>query len=193
MAKVGVSGREFGRMMGVSHTAVVKAIAAGRITTEPDGSIIPEKAQRQWSEQTDPAKQRQAPGRAAPGAAMRAVPRTAAAAVGATLQGAGADPGEDGAPPSIVRARLANEIIKANTAKVRLAKMQGELVDRAKATAMVYELARRERDSWMNWPARCAANMAADLGLEPHAVQEALERYVREQLADLAEIKLELR
>ena len=190
MAKVGVSGREFGRIIGVSHTAVVKAIAAGRITTEADGSILVEKAKRQWEQQTDPAKQRHVPSGLAP---TKAVPKAAIRAVGATLEGAGADPGDESQPPSIVRARLANEIIKANTAKIRLAKMQGELVDRAKATAMVYDEARRMRDSWMNWPARCAANMAADLGIETHAVQEALERYVREHLADLAEVSLELR
>jgi hypothetical protein len=42
--------------------------------------------------------------------------------------------------------------------------MKGELVDRARATALVFRLAREERDTWSNWPARVAALMAAELG-----------------------------
>ena len=60
-----------------------------------------------------------------------------------------------------LRARNANEVLRAQTAKLRLQKLAGDLVDRTKATGLVFELARRERDSWMNWPPRVAANMAA--------------------------------
>jgi hypothetical protein len=42
----------------VSHTAVAKALATGRISAEPDGSVDPTKADRQWDAATDPAKQR---------------------------------------------------------------------------------------------------------------------------------------
>jgi hypothetical protein len=39
--------------------------------------------------------------------------------------------------------------------------MKGELVDRARAVAQVFKLARDERDAWVNWPARVAAMIAA--------------------------------
>ena len=55
---------------------------------------------------------------------------------------------------------MANEVLKAQTARVRLQKMKGEVVDRARATAMVFDLARRERDAWLNWPPRVAADKA---------------------------------
>ena len=47
---------------------------------------------------------------------------------------------------------------------MRLQKLKGELIDRARAMALVFRLAREERDAWVNWPARVAALMAAELG-----------------------------
>ena len=76
---------------------------------------------------------------------------------------------------------------------MRLQRMKGELVDRPRASALVFRLAREERDSWINWPVRVAALMAAELGVEAHQMQKVLEAHVRSHLADLAEVKLELR
>ena len=83
--------------------------------------------------------------------------------------------------------------VKAHLARLRLQERKGELIDRARATALVFRLAREERDSWINWPARVAALMAADLGVEAHPMQKALEKHVRVQLAELAEVRLEFR
>ena len=200
---MGMSRRQYAAHRGVSHTAVGKAIATGRISLEPDGTIDPVKADKQWDAQTDPAKQRgpnaQAMGVATAAGTARAatkpVPRSAIEAVSETLREAGAepDPTAGGGEVSFLRARMANEVIKAQTAKVKLAKMKGELVDRARTTAAVFDLARRERDAWQNWPPRVAANMAAELGVEPHKMEQVLDKYLRKHLADMAEVKLELR
>ena len=56
-------------------------------------------------------------------------------------------------------ARMANEVLKAQTAKVRLEKMKAEVIYRARATAMVFDLARREGT-------RCLAELAATGGGE---------------------------
>lgn len=201
---MGMSSRQYAAHRGVSHTAVGKAIASGRITLEADGSIDPAKADRQWDAQTDPAKQRgiharalgtaTAAGTARAAAATKPVPRAAIESVGQTLREAGADPDPGaGGEVSFLRARMANEVLKAQTAKVKLAKMKGELVDRARSTTLVFDLARRERDAWQNWPARVAANMAADLGVDAHQMEQVLDKYLRQHLADLAEVKIELR
>ena len=42
------------------------------------------------------------------------------------------------------------------------------------------------------WPARVAAMMAAELGLEPHAMQTVLETYIRQHLDELADVRPEL-
>ncbi len=79
---------------------------------------------------------------------------------------------------------------------MKLQKMKGELVDRARATTLVFRLARDERDAWINWPARAAALMAAelsaalsaggqDVNLETSLMQKTLETHVRAQLEEL--------
>jgi hypothetical protein len=160
------------------------------------------KADAAWDARTDPSQQRGAHARAAAPDPMRAsesasrpVPRAALDAVKETLREVGGDtaPGEAGGEVSFVRARMANEVLKAQTARVRLQKMKGELVDRARAVTAVFDLARRERDAWLNWPPRVAALMAAELGVEAHAMETVLEARVRQHLAELAEVKVELR
>ena len=204
---MGLSQRQYAAHRGVSHTAVAKALATGRISAEPDGSIDPVKADRQWDEATDPAKQRGAHARqlgadtARGTAAAKArigtkpVPRAAIEAVNETLSESGTDAPADaeGGQVSFLRARMANEVIKAQTAKVRLQKMKGDLVDRNRAVAAVFDLGRRERDSWLNLPPRVAATMAAELGVEAHHMEQVLDRVLRAHLAELAEVKLELR
>jgi hypothetical protein len=83
---------------------------------------------------------------------------------------------------TFMQARTANEVLKAQERRLRLQRMKGEMVDRAKAVAQVFKLAREERDAWVNWPARVTAIMAAELGLEQHQLHTVLERQVREHL-----------
>jgi hypothetical protein len=203
---MGLSRRAYAAHRGCSESAVRKALATGRIRAEPDGTIDPARADAMWDAHTDPAQQRGAHARAsaietasatsaAKASLNRPVPRAALDAVKDTLREVGGDPavGEPGGEVSFVRARMANEVLKAQTARVRLQKMKGELVDRARATAIVFNLARRERDAWLNWPPRVAALMAAELGVEAHRMETVLERHLRAHLGELAEVKVELR
>ncbi len=189
---MGLSRRAYARHRGVSETAVRKALATGRITLDTDGKIDPDKADQQWSSQTDPAKQRGDHAKAL-GAktkvATKPVPKAAIKALDKTLREAGDGSGE----VSFLRARMANEVLKAQTARVRLQKMKEQLVDREKATGMVFDLARRERDAWQNWPPRVAADMAAELGVDAHSMEQVLDKHLRRHLADMAEIEIEIR
>ncbi|MGY6704898.1 elements of external origin [Roseinatronobacter sp.] len=186
---------------GGSHTAVRKAIAAGRVTPEADGTIDPERADAQWSGQTDPAKQRGAGSadarNTADGAdnatpAERPVPQAAIDAVQDTLGETGEAPAPGG-QVTFMRARLATEVLKAQLQKEQLKRVRGEVVDRNKAVAMVFDLARKERDAWTGWPARVAANMAAELGVEAHELEQVLDHYLREHLGELAEVRIDFR
>jgi hypothetical protein len=122
---------------------------------------------------------------------MKPVPEAALGAVRETLREHG-EPLAAGAM-TFMQARTANEVLKAQERRLRLQQMKGELVDRARAVAQVFRLARDERDAWVNWPARVAALMAADLEVDPHQLHTVLERYVRDHLADLAEVRPSLR
>jgi hypothetical protein len=199
------SNRELARQIGVSETAVRRAEKAGRIKREGDGSWNLAKVQAAWSDNTDQAQQRPEPSeRSRPRrAALKPVPEAAVGAVRDTLR-------EHGEPVSaggmtFMQARTANEVLKAQERRLRLQQMKGELVDRAKAVAQVFRLARDERDAWVNWPARVAAMMAAELStsgsdaaggavqVDQHSLHTVLERHVREHLAELAEIRPSLR
>ncbi len=88
-----------------------------------------------------------------------------------------------------MQARVANEVLKAQTNRIRLQQLKKELVDRSKATSHVFKLARAERDAWMSWPARVSSQMAAELGIDAHTMHVTLEAYVRQHLSELAEIQ----
>ena len=178
---MGISIRAYARHRGVTDTAVHKAIRAGRITPEADGTVDAVKADTEWARNSAPART----GTQAR-AARVVVPDTA-------------EPGRDtsaAALPSggasLLQARTVNEVVKAQTNKVRLARLKGELVERSQVVAHVFKLARDERDAWLNWPARVSAQMAATLAVDPHAMHLALEEAVRAHLAELGEVRVKV-
>ena len=174
---MGLSIRAYARHRGVSDASVRKAIAAGRITPEADGTLDAVRTDAQWSRNTE------APRVGTRTQAARApVPAdsTPTGDATATLPTGGA---------SLLQARTVNEVVKAQTNKVRLARLKGELVDRNQAIAHVFKLARTERDAWLNWPARISAQMAARLGVDPHTLHVALEAAVRDHLQELGELR----
>jgi hypothetical protein len=63
-----------------------------------------------------------------------------------TLQDQGWEP--VGSSPSFLQARTANEVMKAQERKLRLQRLKGELIDRARATSQVFTLAPQERYTW---------------------------------------------
>ena len=174
---MGISIRAYARHRGVSDAAVRKAIAAGRITPEADGTIDTERVDREWARNS-----------AAPrnGTATRAVKVAIPESSSTAGDGPAALPAGG---TSLLQARTVNEVVKAQTNKVRLARLKGELVDRPQAIAHVFKLARSERDAWLNWPARISAQMAAKLGVDPHTMHIALEAAVREHLQELGEMR----
>jgi hypothetical protein len=204
------SNRELARQIGLSETAVRRAEKAGRITREPDGSWDPAKVKAAWSDNTDQAQQRPAPGakQRSPKparAALKPVPEAAVGAVRDTLREHGEPVAAGPGAMTFMQARTANEVLKAQERRLRLQQMKGELVDRARAVAQVFRLAREERDAWVNWPARVTAMMAAELSasgsdaaggavqVDQHQLHTVLERHVREHLDELAEIRPSLR
>jgi hypothetical protein len=191
-----ISNRELARHIGVSETAVRRAEKAGRIHREPDGSWDLARVKAEWARNTDRAQQRREPGLGQSSgrltkAAMKLVPEAALEAVRETLREHG-EPVVTGTM-TFMQARTANEVLKAQERRLRLQQMKGELVDRAKAVAQVFRLACDERDAWVNWPARVAAMIAAELEVDAHKLHTVLERSVRDHLAELAEVRPNLR
>ncbi|NPD18868.1 hypothetical protein [Alterinioella nitratireducens] len=186
----GVSERQYAAHVGLSRGAIQKAKSAGRLVLHADGSIDAAASDRLRAEATDPSKTRKA---AAPkGQKLKPVPEAAVSAVGDTLKEQGMAAPVAGGGTTFLQAKTAHEVLKAQERRIRLAKLKGELVDRDRATSLVFRLAREERDAWVNWPARVAALMAAELETETAAMQKVLEAHVRAHLEELAQPRIAL-
>ena len=187
---MGLSIRAYARHRGVSHVAVKKAIDTGRISQLPDGTIDPVVADAQWAANTTPTRRsvtaevRETPQASA---VTRETPQAAAKVVRDAPEPP--TPALSSGGTSLLQARTVNEVVKAQTNKVRLARLKGELVDRSQAVAHVFKLARAERDAWLNWPARISSQMAAGLGVDAHVLHVALDAAVRQQLQDLGDLQ----
>ncbi len=184
----GMSERQYAAHVGMSRGAIQKAKAAGRLVLHEDGSIDAAASDRLRAEATDPSKTRKTPNTQK----LKLVPEAAVSAVGDTLRKQGLAAPATGGGMTFLQAKTAHEVLKAQERRIRLAKLKGELVDRDRATALVFRLAREERDAWVNWPARVAALMAAELGTEVAAMQKVLEAHVRAHLEELAQPRLAL-
>ncbi len=62
-----------------------------------------------------------------------------------------------------------------------------ELCDIADAETILFETARAARDTWIGFPDRVGPALAAELGVEPERLVEALTAHVHQQLAEMGE------
>jgi hypothetical protein len=193
----GMSERQYAAHVGLSRGAIQKAKETGRLVQHADGSIDAGASDARRVAMTDPAKQRGEAKNALKAPKLKPVPDTALSAVGETLREEGLPTPVTGGGTTFLQAKTANEVLKAQERKLKLAKLKGELIDRDRAVGLVFRLAREERDAWVTWPARAAALMASELGvmiadhgvLEPAMMQKVLEAHVRAQLEGLAKVR----
>jgi hypothetical protein len=59
-----------------------------------------------------------------------------------------------------------------------------------RALLLVHRLAKEERDAILGWPARVAAEMAAELGVDAHRLQMMLESRLRTLLAERNDVRI---
>ena len=174
-----MSEREYSAHSGLSRGAIQKARRASRLVVYGDGSINAAASDVRRGEMTDPDQQRRS---------------------------TGGDSGFSGPADSssYLKARTALTVYQAQEKQLGIQKKKGALVDRARAEALVFRLARQERDAWVTWPARVAALMAAEVALgverqfgkpviiEAAILQRVLETHVRAQLEALADLRVSL-
>lgn len=182
----GLTARGYARHRRVSHTAVQKALASGRITLGADGRIDPDVADRQWAASTDLSKPQNSvtgdPGsRSRSSAARRHAPATPR--VAGTEGGAQAVPGERVAA-SYRESLAAREAYRARLAKLDFEERTGKLVSADEVRAVTFRVARATRDQIMGVPARLAPIVAAVS--EPLEVQRLLEEALRDVCAELS-------
>jgi hypothetical protein len=182
----GMSERAYADHSKLSRGAVQKARKTGRLVLFADGSINAAASNARRGSMTDPDQQMRAGGG------------------GGGSNGDGGGISGPGDSTSYLKARTALTVYQAQERQLSLQKKKGTLVDRARAEALVFRLARLERDVWITWPTRVAALMAAQLSAEMEKAQGApvtiktailqrvLETHVREQLNALADLRVSL-
>jgi hypothetical protein len=130
---MGLSARAYARHRGVSHTAVQKALRAGRISALPDGTINPTAADATWNAVAEASR---GTGTTAADPRRVIVPAealaTAEATVRAVLVQHGAPAGE---ALTFADARLANELLKAQQRVAAIAAQERECRLRETAAA----------------------------------------------------------
>jgi hypothetical protein len=153
----GVSLRAYARMRGCSLTAVQKAIASKRITTLPDGSIDPERANQEWAKNT-------LAGRAPSRRPATAPPRRASAMPKASAQPpAIPQAGELTSDPvaAYLRARAVNETFKAKVSQLEYEERSRKLIPAARASEYAATFSAIVKDALLSMPDRLAPMLAA--------------------------------
>lgn len=123
--------RQFAKHIRVSHTAVQKAIAEGRITPEPDGRIDPEKAAAEWARNSRVRAKRSSSSEPQPGA------------------------------PDYQESRARREAAEAALAELKLAEEEGSLVRLDEVRSALAARVSGVRDALRQIPARVAPELVA--------------------------------
>ncbi len=149
----------------MSHVAVLKAIKAGRIEKEPDGTIDPAKADAAWERNTNKAQKRK-------------VEKSADADthVGPPIVNSG---------PSFAQSRAIKEAYNARLAKLSYEEKSGALVRTDTVKVAWFNTLRVLRDRALNLPDRLAPLLAAET--DPKIVRDLLEEELRTVLTDAAD------
>jgi hypothetical protein len=157
MPELTPSTREAARRIGVTETALRKAEQRQRIVREADGQWDVEKTRRRMVETADPAR------------SPLAAPAASA----------------DGTP--YARLKIAQLALQVEAQRLALDEEKGRLLDADTANATIDEIAGAMRDTLLNWPARVAGLIAAQLGADPHVVQTVLQQHVADLLTESAD------
>ena len=85
------------------------------------------------------------------------------------------------------RLKVAQLALKVEAQRLALDESKGRLLDVATANATIDEIASTMRDALLNWPARVAGVIAAELGVEPHLLQTILQQHINELLTEASD------
>ena len=158
MPELTPSTREAARRIGITETALRKAEQTNRIAREPDGQWDIDKTRRRLVETADPVRSPLANG-----------------------GGAGAE----GTP--FARLKVAQLALKVEAQRLSLDETKRRLIDVTEANTALDEIGSTMRDALLNWPARVAGLIAAEISVDPHLLQTILQSHINDLLTEAAD------
>ena len=176
---MGLSVRAYAQHRGVSHTAVAKAIKAGRISVEPDGTIDPAKADAQWARNTLPSQSLN----------IGAKKPAAKVETGGVSTPVSTPPLETrAAAPDYQTSRAIREAYAARLAKLEFEERTGKLLNADEVKVKYFNLARLLRDRIQQIPRKVAPQIVAAVVAQPdqRVVEDLLMEAIREALEELS-------
>ena len=186
---MGLSIRAYAQHRGVSHTAVAKAIKAGRISKEPDGTIDPAKADAQWARNTLPSQNLNA-GAPKPASKVATPPVSTPVSTAPVANRELQSPLETGriAAPDYQTSRAIREAYAARLAKLEFEERTGKLLNADEVKVKHFNLARLLRDRIQQIPRKLAPQIVAAVVAQPdqRVVEDLLMEAIREALEELS-------
>ena len=179
--------RGYARHRGVSHSAVRKALASGRIVAGEDGTIDPALADSKWAESTDLSKPRNS---VIGVPKKRRVPGLPSDPLGSLGPEAGEVPNGSSLGDaarlvaSYAGSRAAREAYMARLAKLEFEQRSGKLVDADGVRAQAFAVGRRVRDSLLGMPDRLAPILAGNS--DASVIHRMLTDAITQSLAELS-------
>ncbi|MDP2689896.1 MAG: hypothetical protein Q8P48_07260 [Deltaproteobacteria bacterium] len=174
-----LSYRAYAKRRGVSPEAVSKAVKTGRITAGPDGKIDPERADREWKENTDQSK----PLNSVSGTPRHRKPPDSPKIPGGDIEAASG--GLPGGIPPYVQSRAIREAYEARIKKLDYEVKKGKLINADEVRVAAFNVARVTRDKLMNIPERLAPLLVGVGDIhEAHKLLGSEIRLICEELAN---------
>lgn len=181
---------EYARHAGVDRKTISRWIKAGKYIVLSGDDIDVEASDRAialWRDSTDGRTKNAA--RSCNATVQERVPPNDAS-------GSSPDDAEDfvkafmlanGADMSKEEASRVKENYLALLTKLEFQQKDGQLIELEQAEKVLFDCFRAQRDSWLNWPARVAPLMAADLDVPADRMTEVLAEHVHKHITSLGE------
>lgn len=163
---MGISARALAEKLDVSHTAVNKAAARGRITRGPDGTFDADRAIEQWNRNVDVRQQQR-------GAKPKPEPVPVPVKVA-----------EEDNKPTLLNLQIELDQIKVRRERLKQEEYENTLVKAEDVRHAQESRAQAEREALLNWPARVSPNLAAELNVDERILHTALDKSIRAFLRD---------
>jgi hypothetical protein len=192
-----ISLREYARRVGVSHTAVQKAINTGRLSAclgkDKQGNVKiadPELADREWAANTDQSSPTNRitgePKRRKETATAPYEPRQAAVPPPKGTEDHGGAMPDKG--PSYAKSRAIREAYMARLAKLEFDQKAGKVINADEARVAVFNIGRRARDMLLAVPDRVAPLVVGQD--DAHEIHRLLMDEMRRVCVELGKMKL---